>query len=45
MVYSADLKSAAERHAGSSPATRTIYKHTTGWTVSREQLFGLVDWF
>ena len=24
MVYSSDLKSDAERHAGSSPATRTI---------------------
>ena len=23
-VYSADLKSAAERHAGSTPATRTM---------------------
>ena len=28
MVYSSDLKSDAEMHAGSSPATRTIYKHT-----------------
>jgi len=26
MVYSGDLKSPVERHAGSSPATRTIYR-------------------
>ena len=27
MVYTADLKSAAERHTGSSPVSRTILKH------------------